>query len=253
MKNDTSEQAAIGETDGDKPKLSRSRTRKVMKTTLAAVKKLGAGATGLLGRLRKDRSPEAMLKTLDDGLGANRKRREEVSSRIEGLFKEISVQKKAYAKAPKARKRILQAELKSKLATYKAAERELNVLLENERVITQVRGRLNEMLAYGMATVTEDLIDDVALDIDDSAADAEGRLDAARELERTGKRREHPADQEDFLEALSEFDEELSEPEELETSPGELGAKKSRPREPQSMSEENIAEITPHSEKPETE
>ena len=198
----------------EKAALAAARAKRAMKATLQAVHKLGAGASALLKRLKKDRSPEAMIATLDESLAANTERREGVASRVEGVYKEIAAKKKAYASAPAARKRILEAELKARLAEYKAVERELGVLLENERVLSQVKGRLNEMIAYGMAGVTEDLIDDVAIDIEDRAADADARLDAARELERAGRRRERESDRESFLDQLAEFDEEV--PSELE-------------------------------------
>jgi len=187
--------------------VSAAAAKKLMKETLDRVRKLGAGASALLGRLKKDRSPEAMMGTMDESLAANRTRREQASARVETLYGEIVAKKRAYKAAPAARRRILEAELKSKLTEYKAAERELKVLLENERVLAQVKGRLNEMIAYDMAGVTEELIDDVALDIEDRASEAEARMDASRDLERAGARRERESDREDLLATLDEFDE----------------------------------------------
>ena len=187
---------------------SAAATKKVMATTLERVKKLGTGAGELFRKLKKDKSPEAMMATLDQAVEANEQRREGVSAKLETLYEEILAKKKQYAAAPKARKRILEAELKSKLASYKASERELKILLENEQVLSQVRGRFDEMGAYDMAGVTEDLIDDVAFDIDERAGDADARMDAARALEKAGRRRERESDRESLFEELADFDEE---------------------------------------------
>lgn len=182
------------------------KARKAMKQTLALVKKLGTGAVALLKKLRKDRSPEAMSATLDVQLSANRVRREEISGQVERLYNEIAAKKKAYATAPKARQRILEAELKSLLSTYKTAERELGILLENEKNLGLVKGRLNEVTAYGMAGVSEAMIDDVIDEIEEKVSEAEGVGDASRDLEKAGKRRERESDTEDLWEQLGDFD-----------------------------------------------
>ncbi len=194
--------------NGNSRKVPRERAKKAMKATLEIVRKLGGGAGELWKRLRKTKSPQEMIDELAAGLDANRQRRETVSARIENLHARIVAKKQEHASAGKARQRILEAELRSLLAEYKTAERELNVLLENERVLSQVCGRMNEMLAYDLAGVSEDLIDDVALDIEEKAAEADGRLDASRDLEKAGRRRSREADGEGLWDALSEFDEE---------------------------------------------
>ena len=187
--------------------------KRAMKEALRLVARLGVGAAELLRRLKKDRSPEAMMATLDERLGVNTARREEVSARVERLYREIASKKAEHSKAPKARQRVLEAELRSMLTTYKAAERELNILLENERNLSLIKGRLNEVAAYGMAGVSEKLIDDVIDDVEDKAADAEAIADAARDLEKAGKRKERDSDQEDLWVELAEFGE--GQPEEL--------------------------------------
>jgi hypothetical protein len=190
----------------DKP-VPPERAKRAMKETLGLVKKLGVGAAALLRRLKKDRSPAAMIETLDQSLAENRARRERASGKIESLHGEIVAGKKSLASASPARKRILGPELKSKLAEYKATERELNVLLENERTITQVKGRFNEIIAYDISGVSESLIDDVIDDIEDRAQDADAVADAARNLERSGRRQTRESDEEDFLTALADFGE----------------------------------------------
>ncbi|MFH0909546.1 MAG: hypothetical protein V1929_12370 [bacterium] len=186
-------------------KIDPKRAKKLMDATVSFVKKLGAGAADLLGKLKKDKSPQAMLATMEQSIDANQKRREDVSGRVERLHNEIVEKKKAYATAAPARKRILEAELRSKLSEYKASERELSVLLENERVLSQVKGRLYEVVSYGMAGVTEAQIDDVIDEIEEAVAEAEGRADASRDLEKAGRRRERESDKDDFLSQLGEF------------------------------------------------
>ncbi len=193
-------------TEAAKKPVSKQRAKKAMSATLQIVRKLGTGAGDLWKRLRKSKTPQEMLDELGAGLDANRARRESVSARVEELHGKIAAKKKEHAAAGKARQRILEAELRSMLTEYKAAERELNVLLENERVLSQVRGRMNEMLAYDMAGIGEDFIDDVAVDIEDRVADAEGRMDASRDLEKAGRRRDRESDREDLWASLGEFD-----------------------------------------------
>ena len=188
------------------PRLDPAKTKAAMKQAVQLAARLGAGAGALIKKLKKDRSPEAMIQTLDQGLDTNRPRREAAAQRLEELYNEITTKKREHAAAPKARQRVLEAELQSKLAEYKTREREFKVLLENERTLNQVRGRLSEMIAYGMAAVTEDLIDDVAVDLEEAVIDAEARADAARDLEKAGRRRESEGEAESMWEQLDEFE-----------------------------------------------
>jgi len=190
-----------------------ARARKAMRETVELVRKLGAGAMTLLRKLRKDRSPDAMLRTLDESLSANRQRREATSAAAEKLFGDIAAKKKAFEAAPPARKRILEHELRAMLAAYKASESELGVLLENERILSQVRGRMQEVLAYGMAGVSELQIDEVIDEVEEKVAEAEGRVSAARDLEKAGRRRERESDREDFAAELAGFDVPAASPE----------------------------------------
>ena len=181
--------------------------KKVMKEALRLAGRLGSGAADLLRRLKKDRSPQAMIETLDKDLSTNTARREEVSGRVERLYRDIASKKAEYQKAPKARQRVLEAELRSMLSTYKAAERELNILLENERNLSLIKGRLNEVAAYGMAGVSEELIDDVIEDIEDKVSEAEAVTDAARDLEKAGRRKDREGEREDLWAELDDFGE----------------------------------------------
>lgn len=189
----------------------KKKAQSIMKTSMEALKKVGGLAGDLMARLKKDESPEAMLKTLDEGLKVNRQRREEAASQVEALHKDIVAKKKTYATAAPARKKIIETELKSLLAGYKSAESQLTVLLENERVLSTVKGRMMEVISYGLATVTEDQIDDVVDRIDEAVEEAEGRMSATRDLEKAGKRREREDDTEQLWDTLAGFDEEGAE------------------------------------------
>lgn len=178
-----------------------------MKNTLELLRKTGGQATGLLAKLRKDTSPETMLETFDGQIARNKERREEVSSRLETLHKDIVAKKKEREKAAPARKRVLDMELKNLLSSYKDSERELGVLLENERVVSRVRGRFLEMLAYDMRGISEDQVDNLVEDLDEKAGEADAVMDAVRDLDRAGRRREE--DEEDNLDdLLAGFEEE---------------------------------------------
>ncbi len=188
-------------------RLDPAKAKKAMKEALGVVKKLGAGTASLLARLKKDKSPEAMLTTIETSLDANRTRREESSAKVERLFREIADKKTAYASAAKARQRVLEMELRSKLSEYKAAARELEVLLENEKVLGTVKGRLHEIIAHSLRGISEVAIDKVIDDIEDSVSEAEGVLDATRELEEAGRRRSRESGDDTLWDELSEFDE----------------------------------------------
>lgn len=189
-----------------KTRVAGRKARAAMAKTIELAGRLGAQARDLVKKLKKDRSPEAMITTLEGSLAAVVPRREAVSARVEALYSEVARKKQAWTRAAAARRRVLEAELKSKLAEYKAAERELRVLLENERHLNLVKGRLLEMTAYGMAGLSEDMMDDVGLDVEEMAASAEGRSDAARDLDGIRTSADREGDREEFLEELSGFE-----------------------------------------------
>jgi len=195
---------APGPVPDQKTKVARFKAAMVEGLRLA--RKLGAGAAELIKKLRKDRSPEAMMATLESQLAANKTRREGVATEVEKLYQEIATKKKAYATAPKAKQRVLEVELKSLLSTYKTAERQLTILLENEKNLALVKGRLNEVMAYGMAGVSETMIDDVIDEVEDKVADAEDIDAASRDLEKAGARRDRESDKETLWEQLGDFD-----------------------------------------------
>ena len=204
----------------DPEKVSPERKRQAMKETLRVIGTLGKGIAQKLMKLGKAKTPQEMIDELESQTEDNRTRREMTSQKLETVYNRIAKKKKEYASAPKARQRVLEMELKAMLAEYQASERTLGILLENERAISLVSNRLEEVLAYGMTSVNEDLIDDVTDRVDDAADEAEGRFDSLRDLERAGKRRERESEGDNLWDALGDFGEELSSSEEA-TEAGE--------------------------------
>lgn len=200
-----------------KRRFDRVAVKKAFQSSVNALKRLNLGAGDLIRKFKKDKSPEAMLATVEEAAAANRDRREKTGERMETLYRRITSKKAEYAKAPAARRGILEAELRSLLAEHKAGERELKILLENERVLSQVKGRLYEVASYDMAGVTEAQIDDLVEEVEESVEKAEGRMDAARDLERAGRRRERESDHDDFMAELEAF--EAAEPAEEPVAP----------------------------------
>jgi len=194
----------------DAKPLGKEKAKKAMKWAVDAMVKLGKGAVGLVARLKKDRSPEAMLETLDGSVEALRPRREHLAGELEALYNRIAKGKQALAKAAPARRRIIEAELKAQLAEYQALERQYTIVLENERHVNAVRNRLHEMTLYGMAAVDEELVESLTDDIEDAVADAEDRDDLVRDLEGAGKRRERDGDS--LLDQLDDFELPAEEP-----------------------------------------
>lgn len=186
---------------------SKKISKKVMKGVLLSVKKLGKGASELYHKLKKDSSPQAMLETLQSQTQANQARRIEVQSKIKGLYKQVVEKKKEYQAASKVRKRILETEVRNALSAYKAAESQLNILLRNEEVLNKIIGKLYEIEAHDLAGISEEFIDDVIDELDDRVAAAEGKFDAARDLDKAGRLKERATDREELLDELAGFDE----------------------------------------------
>ena len=190
-----------------KPKVDSQKVKKVLVETFSILKRAGGGAIDLLRKLKKDKSPAAMLKNVEEASVANKQRREGVSARLKKLHKDVVAKKGELAKASPMQKRILEKEIGAMIAEYEAAERELTVLLENEKVLSQVKGRLMEVSAYGMAGVDEDRIEDLIDEVEEAVASAEGRSDAARDLDKAGKRREREDDRDNLMDKLAMFGE----------------------------------------------
>ena len=188
-----------------KQKLPPSRLRGILSSVGDFAAKAGKLAGDLVHRIRNVKDPEEMLKTLDASIAANKERRLPLFDRNTALAAEIAAKKKVYVAAPMARKKMLELELRNLLAEYKANERQLTALFDNEHSLTVVRGRLLEQVALGMQTLKEDDIDKLTDDIEDAVSDAESISDAVRDLDKAGKRHERD-DADAFADELAAFD-----------------------------------------------
>lgn len=186
--------------------LTVEQAKKVMQTTVDFATRTGRAASALVARLRNEKSPDDMLKAIDESLAANKEKSRPLAERAELLYKNIAQRKKVYESAPPARKKLLELELRNMMAEYKGAERELTAFYDNEHSLNVVRGRLLELMAHGMRRLDESVIDKLVDDIEDVVTDAEGVRDAVRDLDKSGKRRERESDQEAFADALAGFE-----------------------------------------------
>lgn len=189
-----------------KAKLPASRLRGILASVGDFAAKAGKLAGDLVRRIRNEKDPAEMLKSLDASLAASKEKRRPVLERNAALASEIAAKKKVYEAAPPARRKTLELELRNLLAEYKANERQLSAFFENENAVVVVRGRLLEQIALGMQTLKEDDIDKLADDIDDAVSEAENIAGAVRDLDKAGKRRERDSDGDSFADELAAFD-----------------------------------------------
>lgn len=187
---------------------SGERVKSAWSACAALAGKLGGGVKALWAKIHPDRSPSAMLATLNENQAGNRRRLDELKPELDGVYREIVAKKKDYQSAAPVRQRLLKIELQTLMARYKGLEREFSILCENERSIEMVKGRFLEVLAYGLrGKLDADMVDHLADDIDDKADEAEDIQDALGDLERAGKR--SVRDGGDFDAELAGFDGEL--------------------------------------------
>jgi len=171
----------------------------------ALAMKLGGGAKTLWSKIHPDRSPAAMLATMNENQAGNKKRLEEVKPELDRVYKEIVSKKKEYQSASPVRQRLLKTELQTLMAKYKGLEREFNILCENERSIEAVKGRFLEVLAHGLrGKLNAEMVENLTDDIDDKTEEAEELQDALGDLERAGKRKDRGDD--NFDAELAGFD-----------------------------------------------
>lgn len=171
--------------------------------------KAADGLRSLWAKVHPDRSPAAMLESLENTLKANHDRLDAIKPELEKTYREIVAKKAAWQKAPEARKRTLKAELETLLARYKSLEREFGVLNENTRTVEAVKGRYLEVLAYELrGRLGEDQVDDLSGMVDEKAEEAEGVQDALADLEKAGRRKDR--DDGSFEDELAGFEGELS-------------------------------------------
>jgi hypothetical protein len=200
-----------------------------MHATVEFASKAGKAASGLAARLRNEKNPGDMLTAIDASLAANKAKSQPLTERSEALYTDIAARKKVYEAAPPARKKLLELELRNRLAEYKAVERELTAFYDNEHSLNVVRGRLLELMAHGMRKLDEADIDRLTDAIEDVIDDAEGVRDSVRDLDKAGPRRDRDSDQESFADALAGFDETPAEPT-AESAPAEIAPEGNRAR-----------------------
>ena len=170
--------------------------------------KLGGGVKALWAKIHPDRSPSAMLATLNENLEGNHKRLGEMKPELDSIYREIVAKKKEYQSAAPVRQRLLKIELQTLMARYKGLEREFTILCENERSIETVKSRFLEVLAYDLrGKLDVNMVDRLADTVDDKTEEAEDIQDALGDLERAGKRTDRDAS--DFDAELAGFDGEL--------------------------------------------
>ena len=187
---------------------SGDRVKKAWSECATLAGKLGGGIKALWAKIHPDRSPAAMLATLNENMAGNRKRLDEMKPELDGIYREIVAKKKEYQSAAPVRQRLLKIELQTLMARYKGLEREFSILCENERSIETVKGRFLEVLAYGLrGKLDADMVDQLADTVDDKAEEAEDVQDSLGDLERAGKRKDRSSD--DFEAELAGFDGEL--------------------------------------------
>lgn len=189
-------------------KASSERVKGAWSACASLAGKLGGGVKALWAKIRPDRSPVAMLATLNESQAGNRARLDELKPSLDRIYNEIVAKKKEYQIAAPVRQRLLKIELQTLMARYKGLEREFAILCENERSLEMVKGRFLEVLAYGLrGKLDADMVDRLAVDIEDKADEAEDVQDALGDLERAGRRTERTPD--DFDAELAGFDGEL--------------------------------------------
>lgn len=176
---------------------------------------LGKGAGALARKLGGIRNTDEALQEIEAQIAENRKRREPVSKRYDELYKFIVAKKKVYQTAPPARKKMLEMELKSAIAEYQSLERQLTAYLNNETILTKVRGRMCELVAMNLKKISESQIDKLTDAIED-AADADENIDGAiGDMDKAGVRRER--DDGSFEDALAAFGDDIPDVSEPQT------------------------------------
>lgn len=187
---------------------SGERVKSAWSACAALAGKLGGGVKSLWAKIHPDRSPAAMLATLNENMAGNRKRLDEMKPELDRIYREIVAKKKEYQSAAPVRQRLLKVELQTLMARYKGLEREFSILCENERSIEAVKGRFLEVLAYGLrGKLDVDMVDRLADTVDDKAEEAEDIQDSLGDLERAGKRADRSSG--DFEAELAGFDGDL--------------------------------------------
>ena len=201
--------------------LSAEKKASILKQIGELAVKFGKGAGGLAKKLTGIRSTDEAMREIDAQIEENRSRREPVSKRYDELYKTIVAKKRDYQSAPPAKRKILEMELKSAIAEYQSLERQMAAYLKNETILTKVRGRMCELVAMNLKTVTESQIDKLTDRIEEAADANEDIEGAIGDLDKAGVRRER--EDSSFEDALAAFGDEI--PAEAETDAGTPAAR----------------------------
>ena len=193
--------------------LSAEKTASMLKQIGGFALKLGAGAGALAKKLAGIKSTDEALTEIDARLAEARAHREPLGTRYEELYRTILSKKKLYQSAPPARRKLLELELKSAISEYQSIERQMAAYLKNETILTKVRGRMCELVAMNLRTVSEADIDKLTDKVERAADGAEDLDGAIEDLDKAGVRPER-ADK-SFEDVLSAFDDAGVEPEKL--------------------------------------
>ena len=170
---------------------------------------LGKSAGTLAKKLSGIKSTDEALREIEAQIAENRTRRAPVEKRYDELYKLIVAKKKLYQAAPPARKKILEMELKGSIAEYQSLERQMAAYLNNETILTKVKGRMCELVAMNLKSVSEAQIDKLTDKIEDAADEAENLDGAIGDLDKAGVRRER--EDTSFEDALAAFGDEMPE------------------------------------------
>lgn len=190
--------------------LSQEKKKSILKQIGEFAVTLGKGAGAFAKKVSGIKSTDEALRELEAQISENRQRREPVSKRYDELYKLIVAKKKLYQSAPPARKKILEMELKSAIAEYQSLERQIATYLNNETILTKVRGRMCELVAASLQSVSESQIDKLTDKIEDAAVSADDIEGALGDLDKAGARRER--EDTAFEDALAAFDDGVQEP-----------------------------------------
>ena len=189
-------------------KASGERVKSAWRECASLAGRLGGGIKALWAKIHPDRSPTAMLATLNESQAGNRARLDSLKPELDRTYGEIVAKKKEYQSSAPVRQRLLKIELETLMARYKSLEREFAILCENERSIEAVKGRFLEVLAYGLrGKLDVDMVERLTDDIEDKADEAEDVQDALGDLARAGRRTDRTSDS--FDAELAGFDGEL--------------------------------------------
>ena len=190
--------------------LQPDRKESIIKSIAEFTVKLGQGAGQLAKKISGYKTPEEAMAEIDGQIESNRMKRAPLSKRYEELYAQIVLKKKAYQAAPAARRKILEMELKSMIAEYQSLERQVAAYLNNEMVLTKVKGRMCELVAINLKSVKESDIDKLVDKVDEAVGASEDIDGAIRDLDNAGQRTERDDDGA-FEEMLSGFGDELPE------------------------------------------